>query len=229
MERDIVLELKDTLTKELKSCTHVQGLTLALLGLERTWQMFLDWTCREHVELLLCKPETLRAPVREALDLLWEQVYEGQTYNRHRDVFDRLRDQIDHSFEEEDGPDVDFGTAAPLVDAFYGSASCFFEVLPERRYQRPWCEPDFYVSGMAFCTLAYAEALSNFLYDEYSASVSKDSETIFNCMEKDPLWVQEVQRIESDLELVRGCPMNKDRIEQRRNETRELRTPPFCK
>ena len=219
MERDIVLELEDRLAGELESCTPVQGLTLALLGLERTWQMFLDWTRQERVELLLCKPETLRAPVREALDLLWEQVYAGQEYNRHRDVFDllweqvyagqeynrhrdvfdRLREQIDHSFEEEDGPDVDFGTAAPLVDAFYGSVSCFFDILPERRYQRPWCEPDFYVSGMAFCTLTYAEALSDFLYDQYSASDSGDPETIFDRMEKDPLWTQEVRRIYSDL------------------------------
>lgn len=227
--RDISLELSSTIKKELKACTRIQSLVMALLGLERTWQMFLDWTYQESTPYLLCKPETFRQPVRDALDLLWEQVYDGQIHNQHKDFFDRLRDQINQSFDEDDGQDVDFGTATPLVNQFFDSIGCFFEITPERQSQRPWCDPDYYVSRAAYCATTYAEALSNFLNNEYSLLVERDAEEIFDCVEKDPLWQQEVQRIYSDLSLVLNYPANRDMIEQRRQDNAQLRTLPFCK
>lgn len=229
--RDISLEFYHTLTEKLRPCTRIQTLAMALLGLERTWQMFLDWTYQESAPYLLCKPETFRQPVREALDLLWKQVYSEQIYSQRKDLFDRLRDQINHSFDDEDGQDVDFGTASPLLGQFYSCIGCFFEIAPERRTQRPWCEPDYYVSRAVGCALTYEEALSNFLYDKYLPFMGRDRDTekIFDCIEKDPLWLQEVQRVYSDLSLVLNYPANKDMIEQRRRDNARLRTLPFCK
>ena len=105
----------------------------------------------------------------------------------------------------------------------------FFEIAPERQSQQPWCDPDYYVSGAAYCATTYAEALSNFLNNEYSLLVERDAEEIFDCVEKDPLWQQEVQRIYSDLSLVLNYPANRDMIEQRRQDNAQLRTLPFCK
>ena len=70
----IDIELMRFVMKALRPCTRIQMLCAAVLGLERTWQIFLDWTKNESAPLLRRRPEEYREPFRRALDLLVEQV-----------------------------------------------------------------------------------------------------------------------------------------------------------
>lgn len=87
---DQEVELLSSVAKTLSTYTRLQSLCVGVLGLERMWQIFLDWTKIESVPYLLRSPEQYREPYRCAIDLLWEQVKNEQIYNAHRAVFDEL-------------------------------------------------------------------------------------------------------------------------------------------
>lgn len=44
---DTISDLSQMVADELKFCPRIQTLAMAMLGLERMWQMFLDWTDKE--------------------------------------------------------------------------------------------------------------------------------------------------------------------------------------
>lgn len=228
---DISLELYESVVKRLKSCTRIQSLAFALLGLGRMWQVFLDWTEQESIPYLLCSPRDYREPFRNAMDLLWEQVKNEQIYNEHEDVFDALYDFVENSYDEEDALDVDFGNVCSFTsELISGGIAGFFPLSPERQKQSPWNDPDFYESCAASFATIYEETLSGYLYDKYYEQVQgkEAGDTIDEMVAKDPLWIAEKERIESDLALVRNYPANKAEVEQRLNEYKMLRMAPFC-
>lgn len=205
--------------------------------------MFLDWTYKETAPYLQCKPELFRCPIREALNMLWEQVENQQIYNQEPAVFDELCDFINQSFDEDDCQDVDFGNAKTLLDAFFGGVAGFFPIAPERQIQSPWNNPFFYESCAASCVTYYAEDLYNIIYENCYQQI-EETETFQNLefMEKhtkihyratilaaeSTLWKQEIERIQSDLLLIKNYPANKKIVAQRRHENQQLRTLPFC-
>jgi len=66
---DQAVELVQDVRETLCSYTRLQSLCAATLGLERMWQVFLDWTNTKQVPYLLRPPEQYREPFRQAIDL----------------------------------------------------------------------------------------------------------------------------------------------------------------
>ena len=221
----IDIELMRSVTKALRSRTRIQMLCAAVLGLERTWQIFLDWTRNESAPLLRRRPEEYREPFRRALDLLVEQVKNEQIYNEHPEVFEELYRFEQSSYDEEDAQDVDYGNACFFIDAMT-SISAFFPIEPEKREEFPWNQPDFYEKETAELVVLYADILYSFLYDDCAED---EHGAIEASIARSPLWLAETERIKSDLALVRDYPKNKETVLRRIAEYRELRTEPFCK
>ncbi|MDE7479471.1 MAG: hypothetical protein K2M91_16305 [Lachnospiraceae bacterium] len=88
--------------------------------------------------------------------------------------------------------------------------------------------------GNESCTAGFAtiyeETLAVYLSDLYYEQVQgeKNDDAIDEMIAKEPLWIVEKERILSDLALIQDFPANKEAVEQRLNENRMLRTPPFC-
>ena len=221
----IDIELMRSVTKALRSRTRIQMLCAAVLGLERTWQIFLDWTRNESAPLLRRHPEEYRKPFRRALDLLVEQVKNEQIYNEHPEIFEELYRFEQSSYDEEDAQDVDYGNACFFIDAMTSSGiSAFFPIEPEKREEFPWNQPDFYEKEAAELVVLYADILYSFLYDDCAED---EHSAIEASIARSPLWLAETERIKSDLALVREYPKNKETVLRRIAEYRELRTEPF--
>lgn len=230
---DQAVKLLQSVTKTLTSYTRLQSLCVAILGLERMWQVFLDWTKIESVPYLLRSPEQYREPYRQAIDLLWEQVINEQIYNEHRAAFDDLYHFEQSSYDEEDALDVDYGNVRQFIDALISSGiGAFFPIKPERQNQFPWNAPDYYEKQAASLVIVYASILYDFLYNLYAERVQKNDggidPRIDAMIAEDPLWIEEVERIHSDLLLVRNYPTNKEAVLQRAADYRKLRIKPFC-
>lgn len=227
---DQAVELLQSVAKTLSTYTRLQSLCVAILGLERMWQIFLDWTKIDSVPYLLRSPEQYREPFRHAIDLLWEQVKNEQIYNEHRDFFDNLYHFEQSSFDEEDALDVDYGNARQFIDTLISSGiGAFFPIKPERQNMRPWNSPDYYETNVAALAIVYASTLYDFLYNSYAEKAGSGINSYIDTMVAgDPLWIEEVERIHSDLLLVRNYPINKDTVLQQAEIYRKLRTKPFC-
>lgn len=228
---DLVVQLLESITKTLCSYTRLQSLAMAVLGLEREWPVFLEWTKNKEIPYLLRSPEEYREPFRHALDLLWEQVKNEQLYNEHQEVFDSLHLFVESSYHEDDAVDVDFGNARSFIEALISSGiGAFFPIKPERRFTSPWNEPDFYEKRAASLALTYTEDLYNFLFekvlDEFPTErfgTPKANEMIA----RNPLWIAEIERLQSDLLLIRNFPANKDIVEKQMITYRELSIVPL--
>lgn len=222
---DIEIELLRSATKALRSCTRIQMLCAAVLGLSRTWQIFLDWTKNESAPLLLRRPAEYREPFRRALGLLAEQVENEQIYNEHPEVFEELYRFEQSSFDEEDAQDVDYGNAWLFIDAMKSSGvSAFFPIEPEKSEEFPWNQPDFYERVAAGLVVLYAEILYNFLHENCT---EKEHSAIEASIARNPLWLAETERIKSDLTMACGYTRNKEAVMQRIAAYLELRTEPF--
>lgn len=230
---DQEVELLRSVAKTLSTYTRLQSLCVGILGLERMWQVFLDWTEIESVPYLLRSPGQYREPYRHAIDLLWEQVKNEQIYNEHRAVFDDLYHFEQSSYDEEDALDVDYGNVREFIDALISSGiGAFFPIKPERQNELPWNSPDYYEKQIASLATVYASTLYNFLYNLYEERASENESgstpNIDTMIANDPLWNEEVDRIHFDLLLVRDYPANKEAVLQRAAAYRKLRTKPFC-
>lgn len=228
---DLSLELSEAVKQRLGALTRTQRLAAAVLGVERMWQMFEDWTRQESAPGLRRSPREFRMPFRLALDLLWKPVETGKPYSEHCAVFDRLYEFVESSYDEEDALDVDFGDVRLFVDELVsGGIAGFFPIPMERQLSAPWNAPDFYVDCAARFVTLYAEQLYEHLYERYceqNPSGKREAE-LCGQIAGDALWIAETERIESDLTLVRDYPSNREAVLQRRAENRALRTPPFC-
>lgn len=230
---DKTVELLRFVAKTLSTYTRLQSLCIGILGLERMWQIFLDWTKIESVPYLLRSPEQYREPFRHAIDLLWEQVKNEQIYNEHKTVFDDLYHFEQSSYDEEDALDIDYGNVRQFIAALTSSGiGAFFPIKPERQNEFPWNSPDYYEKQVASLATVYASTLYDFLYNSYAEKAPKAergiSPSINTMVADDPLWKEEVDRIHSDLLLVRDYPSNKEIVFQRAAAYRKLRTKPFC-
>lgn len=226
---DQAVELVQDVRETLCSYTRLQSLCAATLGLERMWQVFLDWTNTKQAPYLLRPPEQYREPFRQAIDLLWEQVTKEQIYNAHQDVFDELAHFEQSSYDEEDALDVDYGYVKWFIDALISAGiNAFFPVSPERKDRFPWNDPQYYEKKAASLITVYAATLYGFLYNAYAEKTSKTEDEIDAMVAKDSLWLEEIDRIRADLLLVRDYPDNKETVLQQAAIYRSLRTKPFC-
>ena len=207
-----------SVTEELASCTRMQTLALAALGLERLWKMFSDWTDTEGDPLLYQRPAAFRRRARDILDLFWAQIEAGQESSRHDGELRRFLDFVNGSCDGNDAPDVDMGTGRPLLNEMFGGVQCFFSEMEEK-------------SNAAGCVTAYAGYLEGILYDRYDGPCREGlpqvppgeraellERRIDAAIGEDPLWKAELARIRQDFLLVRDSSADFARLRKRRAE-----------
>ena len=209
--------------------TDVQALLVALCAMERQWQLYLEWTQMESAYCLQVKPETLRAPMRELLDLLWEQIWSEEPVNAHRNVYDQFIALDQNSFDEEDGQDVDFGNARLLMEAIEDYASIFFcsEAVDSHRRFGSWR------GDAVYCATNYLYRL----HGDYFAD--RVMERVGRCGDKelaplmdeyavtDPTWLAETARVREDLEAAKNYPANRNWFRARKEQYSQLKLPPL--
>ena len=209
--------------------TNVQALLVGLCAMERQWQLYLDWTNQESAYCLQVKPETLRAPMRELLDLLWEQIWAEEPVNAHQDVYDRFIELDQSSFDEEDGQDVDFGNASLLMEAIEDYASIFFcsEETDSHRRFGSWRD------DAAYCATSYLYRLhGDYFADRVTEQVGRcrDRELVplmDEYAETDSTWLAESARVREDLEAAKNYPATRDWFRARKELYSQLKLLPL--
>lgn len=220
----ISFDLYQQIEKELASCTRMQTLALAAFGLERLWRMFDDWTKTEGDPLLYQKPNSFRQRVRDILDHIWEQIESRQEINPYEKEFDDFLNFVNASCDEMDAQDVDMGTGRPLIDEMFSGAVCFFSEREAR-------------SNASSCITAYAEYLSELLYDCFYAECKKSvpgqeispreremlvDAKIDAAIAEHPLWKAEVERIQHDFVIVKKDSDNFECLCKRKSEIQQM-------
>lgn len=210
--------------EELASCDRMQMLTLAALGLERLWRMFDDWTKTEGDPLLYQKPSSFRQRARDILDHIWQQIESGQEINHHEEEFDDFLDFVNASCDEMDAQDVDMGTGGPLIDEMFSGAICFFSEREARSYA-------------SSCMIAYAEYLSELLYDHFYDACKKiisgqgispiEKQNLLDAkidaaIAEHPLWKTEIERIQQDFVIVKKYSNNFECLYKRKLEIQQM-------
>lgn len=214
--------------EKMRALSDVQILLVVLCAMERQWQLYLDWTRLESAFCLQVKPETLRGPMRELLDVLWEQVWAEEPVNGHRDVYDRLFRQVEASFDEEDGQDVDFGNANLLLEAAE-DAFIFFPMTEEKRRRHL---PGGLCDRAAGCAASYLYRLHGDYFADRVLEQGRPADgelapLIDAWAEKDPAWRAETARILEDLEAARLYPANRAWFQAKKEEYSRLRLLPL--
>lgn len=220
----ISYDLFISVKKALSDCSRGQVLALAALGLERLWPMFYDWTCTDGDPLLYQKPAAFRKPMRDLLDAFWAQAEGGQRVEQAGGMLDGFLDFINAACDENDAPDVDMGTGRPLLDLLFGGVDCF---LSQRDTE----------ADASDCITAYGAYLSDRLYDRHYdrckaalsgfAGSEEERRRIFSqrmdeAAADDPLWRQELERIEQDFRLVKSPDLTPRRLCDRRKSLHKM-------
>lgn len=220
----ISYDLFISVEKALAAYTRGQVLALAALGLERLWPMFYDWTCTDGDPLLYQKPLAFRKPMRDLLDAFWAQAEGGQMKEETSGMLDSFLDFINASCDGNDAPDVDMGTGRPLLDLLFGGVDCFFS---ERDAE----------ADASDCITRYAAYLSDRLYDRHCGRCKAElsgfegpeaarqrhfSQRMDSAAADDPLWRQELARIEQDFRLVKSPDLTPQHLLTRRKELHKM-------
>ena len=215
-------------SKKMEALTEEQALLPALCAMERQWQLYLDWTRQDSAFCLLVKPETLRRPARELLDLLWERLEAGETMSPQREAYDGFRQLVEDSYDENDGQDVDFGNAALLLEALQDYGFIFFSIR-EEVLQR--CGP--LRRRAAYCATNYlyryhADGLANRVSRDLGRVPCEELDRLTDeYAERDSIWLMETARVREDLEAARDYPETRDWFRRRREEYSVLCLPPI--
>lgn len=220
----ISYNLYENVTENLSSYTRTQMLVLAVLGLERLWKMFYDWTNTEGDALLYQKPISFRQRARDILDFCWEQIENGQEINSYGKELYNFLDFINAACDEDDAPDVDMGTGKPLLDMMFSGIHCFFFEEDAK-------------NCAGSCITAYASYLDGILHDRYydkckeSVSVQELSQRdkaklldmeIDAAIAEDPLWKKELERIQQDFLLVKKHSNDIECLHKRKIEIQQM-------
>lgn|GEM_PF-2789338 len=223
---------------QLEQFSRVQALLVAACTMERLWMLFEGWTKHESAPYLHVKPETFRRPARYLLDLFWEQIWKEQPYGDYLEEYNRFHNQVQSSFDENDGQDVDFGDARLLLDAIECYGFTFFDtpeaVSKRRERQRsgfyiPFITTTRYITS---CVTLYAYRLfydflpTEFCIENSIRRIDKEQQPLVDdYVEQHPLWREEVARIEDDISAAHDYPSNKELFMARKELYSNLQLP----
>lgn len=202
--------------------TDAQALLPALCAMERLWQLYLDWTRQDSAYCLQVKPETLRQPARELLDLLWERVEAGEALAWQKDTYDRFLQQVEDSYDDEDGQDVDFGNANLLLEALRDYGGIFFPF---------WGNPlrqDIVYCATSYLYRYYFDGLTDRIWRDLGrVPPEEENRLLEEYAAGDPVWLAECARVRRDLKAARRYPYSQGWFRRRRKEYSALRLLPI--
>ena len=210
--------LYERLKKFFKQMEPNKILLMAALTLERLWQPFVygiektEYTPKEKEDFL--QIEELR------MDMIWERVKSGKVNPKHLSIFDETMER-EYELTDVDrnvfGAELD-GRAAYLGDRIVGVAKSFFTVS---KFDIGQC-----AQTVSNGVSVIMWEINNMLYiDAYEKSYQifkVNSELTKYIKNNHPAVLEELQRVEMDMELAQRYPQNMEEILQKRMEYHEL-------
>ncbi len=193
-------------------------LAMTALTLERLWQPFIygiektEYTTKEREDFL--QIEELR------MDMIWERIKSGKVNPKHLNIFNETLEQeyiltdVDRNVS---GAEQD-ERAAYLTSRLINIAESFFT---ESKFDIEQC-----VQTVDIGLSVIMWEIGNMLYFD----IYKESDEIYDINSKltkyiknnHPAVLEELQRVEMDMELVQRYPQNMEEILQKRMEYHEL-------
>ncbi len=211
-------QLYERLKKVFKQMEPNKILVMVALTLERLWQPFIygiektEYTTKEREDFL--QIEKLR------MDMIWERVKSGKVNPKHLSIF---HETMEREYKIADVDRNVFGAeleerAIYLDSRLINIAKSFFT---ESKFDIEQCAQ----TASKGLSVVMSE-INNILY----INVYEESEEIYDINSKltryiknnHPAVLEELQRVETDMELAQRYPQNMDEILQKRMEYHEL-------
>ncbi len=210
-------QLYERLKKIFKHMEVNKILVITALSLERLWQPFIygiaktEYTTKEREDFL--QIEELR------MDMIWERIKSGKVNPKHSNIFDKTLEQ------EYILADVNRNTFGAELDERTYLTSRLIQIS-ESFFTKSKFDIEQCAQTVSMGLSVIMREINNMLYvDVYEESYqlfkinSKLTQYIKN---NHPAVLEELQRVEVDMELAQGYPRNMEEILQKRMEYHEL-------
>ena len=193
-------------------------LVMAALTLERLWQPFVygiektEYTAKEKEDFL--QIEELR------MDMIWERIKSGKVNPKHLNKFDETMER-EYELTDVDrnvfGAELD-GRAAYLSARIVGVAKSFFTVS---KFDIGQCAQTV-SNGLSVIMWEINNMLYIDVYEESYQIFKVNSKLTKYIKNNHPAVLEELQRVEKDMELAQRYPQSMEEILQKRMEYHEL-------
>lgn len=211
-------QLYERLKKIFKHMEPNKILVMTALSLERLWQPFIygiaktEYTTKEREDFL--QIEELR------MDMIWERIKSGKVNPKHSNIFDKTLEQ---EYILADVNRNTFGAeqderASYLASELLNIAKSFFT---KSKFDAEQCAIT--VSSVVSSIMCEIDNILYFNYYEESSQIYEINSKLTQYVKNNHFAVlEELQRVETDMELAQGYPQNIDKILQKRMEYHEL-------
>ncbi len=211
-------QLYERLKKIFKHMEVNKILVITALTLERLWQPFIygiektEYTIKEKEDFL--QIEKLR------MDMIWERVKTGRVNPKHSSIFNETMKQ---EYELADVNRNTFGAeqderAIYLASRLINISRSFFT---KSKFDIEQCTQT--VSSVVSSIMYEIDNILYFNYYEESSQIYEINSKLTQYIKNNhPAVLEELQRVETDMELAQEYPRNMDQILQKRMEYHEL-------
>ncbi len=211
-------QLYERLKKIFKQMEPNKILLIAALTLERLWQPFIygiektEYTTKEREDFL--QIEELR------MDMIWERIKSGRANPKHLSIFHETM-ELEYKLTDVDrnvfGAELDKRTT--YLDAeFINVAESFFA---KSKFNIQLCAITV-SSALSFIMGEINDMLYIDVYEESYQIFKINSKLTQYIKNNHPAVLEELQRVETDMELAQRYPQNMEEILQKRMEYHEL-------
>ncbi len=218
MEDDKNDQLYEKLKESFEQMEPNKILVMTALSLERLWQPFIygiaktEYTTKEREDFL--QIEELR------MDMIWERIKSGKVNPKHLNIFNKtlqqeyiLADVNRNTFGAEQDE-----RASYLASELLNIAKSFFT---KSKFDAEQCAIT--VSSVVSSIMCEIDNILYFNYYEESSQIYEINSKLTQYVKNNHFAVlEELQRVETDMELAQGYPQNIDKILQKRMEYHEL-------
>ncbi len=218
MEDDKNDQLYEKLKESFEQMEPNKILVMTALSLERLWQPFIygiaktEYTTKEREDFL--QIEELR------MDMIWERIKSGKVNPKHLNIFNKtlqqeyiLADVNRNTFGAEQDE-----RASYLASELLNIAKSFFT---KSKFDAEQCAIT--VSSVVSSIMCEIDNILYFNYYEESSQIYEINSKLTQYVKNNHFAVlEELQRVETDMELAQRYPQNIDKILQKRMEYHEL-------
>lgn len=211
-------QLYEELKRKFRQMEVHQVLVVTALGLERMWKPFVqglektEYTANERTEFL--QIEELR------MDLVWERIKRGEV---NHESLEQFHETMEREYKIIDVERNTYGSeleveACYLDSQLIAAAESFFT---ESKFDEERCaEIVSMVLGLILHTIN--DMLYREVYKEFYRISKVNSDLTRDVLEHHPGVLEEIKRVEMDLELAMGYPQNMNEILIKRMEYHQL-------
>lgn len=211
-------QLYEELKKKFKQMEVNKALVITALGLERMWKPFVqgiektEYTIKEKTDFL--QIEELR------MNMVWERIKSGEV---NHEYLDKFHETMEHEYKIIDVESNTYGAELQIEACYLDSqlsniAKSFFT---ECGFDDERCAE---TVSMVLALILYKikDMLYKDIYKESYRTFKKNSNLTRYVTDNHPSVLEEIKRVEMDMEMVRGYPCNMNDILKKRIEYHEM-------